>query len=183
MSWRTMDLSEYISIHALREEGDNHLRRPDGRPEISIHALREEGDPPGLLAGAHPVRFQSTPSARRATVSFYRYVSQHGFQSTPSARRATFHPVCRAKSCNISIHALREEGDDVLPLRLRAETLFQSTPSARRATIVKASQCADLPDISIHALREESDLQTMHRAAPAHRFQSTPSARRATDPL
>ena len=36
---------EYISIHALREEGDKPLLGGDaGDVEISIHALREEGD-------------------------------------------------------------------------------------------------------------------------------------------
>ena len=34
-----------ISIHALREEGDNNFRKGVGVMEdISIHALREEGD-------------------------------------------------------------------------------------------------------------------------------------------
>ena len=36
----------YISIHALREEGDPPLaHRAQPHPAISIHALREEGDP------------------------------------------------------------------------------------------------------------------------------------------
>ena len=34
-----------ISIHALCEEGDLHLRRHSQRGRISIHALCEEGDP------------------------------------------------------------------------------------------------------------------------------------------
>ena len=33
-----------ISIHALREEGDQRGQRPLLRVRISIHALREEGD-------------------------------------------------------------------------------------------------------------------------------------------
>ena len=33
-----------ISIHALREEGDDDLIQIDFRDQISIHALREEGD-------------------------------------------------------------------------------------------------------------------------------------------
>ena len=33
-----------ISIHALREEGDDRLLYPHQRRAISIHALREEGD-------------------------------------------------------------------------------------------------------------------------------------------
>ena len=35
-----------ISIHALREEGDQELSKKQGEAlDISIHALREEGDP------------------------------------------------------------------------------------------------------------------------------------------
>ena len=33
-----------ISIHALREEGDDGQGQRPGAVEISIHALREEGD-------------------------------------------------------------------------------------------------------------------------------------------
>ena len=33
-----------ISIHALREEGDDRGRFNSNGPPISIHALREEGD-------------------------------------------------------------------------------------------------------------------------------------------
>ena len=67
-------------------------------------------------------------------------MSSHGsasqlftFLSTPSARRATFDTIARATYGNISIHALREEGDCVMDGRLQ-----------------------DLR-ISIHALREEGD--------------------------
>ena len=35
-----------ISIHALREEGDMRRSDPKRVTEISIHALREEGDQP-----------------------------------------------------------------------------------------------------------------------------------------
>ena len=34
-----------ISIHALREEGDEIYAQGNAKDEISIHALREEGDP------------------------------------------------------------------------------------------------------------------------------------------
>ena len=39
----------------------------DGLTKISIHALREEGDNPGLPQRLDVVEFLSTPSARRAT--------------------------------------------------------------------------------------------------------------------
>ena len=79
-----------ISIHALREEGDDRPLEPARADTISIHALREEGD--GLLGGAFiaVVVFLSTPSARRATLSFRSSSnSSCRFLSTPSARRAT----------------------------------------------------------------------------------------------
>ena len=77
----------WISIHALREEGDavwdvvgggkrNFNPRPPrgGRPRIhangiSIHALREEGDLVAAVEYFKPHLFQSTPSARRATTA------------------------------------------------------------------------------------------------------------------
>ena len=60
-------VEKIISIHALREEGDQKIfdRRPFCR--ISIHALREEGDPPAERKAASGASFLSTPSARRAT--------------------------------------------------------------------------------------------------------------------
>ena len=53
-------VAEYISIHALREEGDP---RPHDAPEvrqISIHALREEGD-----------------SKNRDKISIFKQIIQH----------------------------------------------------------------------------------------------------------
>ena len=41
---KTFPVSTSISIHALREEGDQKIHRPAREPRISIHALREEGD-------------------------------------------------------------------------------------------------------------------------------------------
>ena len=56
-----------ISIHALREEGDRGPRKKSQNPKISIHALREEGDSQSAHAPADAEKFLSTPSARRAT--------------------------------------------------------------------------------------------------------------------
>ena len=78
------------------------------------------------------------------------------FLSTPSARRATHRKGVRQRTGNISIHALREEGDWSSPSCMTLQWLFLSTPSARRATA---------------ALRDVQE---------AMRFLSTPSARRAT---
>ena len=79
-----------ISIHALREESDKELLQlVIGHAIISIHALREESDDPVLPRACCLSRFQSTPSARRATVD--------------RVPQCTLH--------TISIHALREESD------------------------------------------------------------------------
>ena len=124
-----------ISIHALREEGDNLLVQNKGTTKvISIHALREEGDlqkQPLHLCGSisiHALReegdlcdfglvpvvflFLSTPSARRATrFCGMQSASLNDFYPRPPRggrppRRERWLP-----TCPISIHALREEGD------------------------------------------------------------------------
>ena len=101
-----------ISIHALREEGDLQREKPDLYMEISIHALREEGD---LLLNADLsliVDFNPRPprGGRRNAIKQVKIPYQ--FQSTPSARRATLHAVNKLRLLVISIHALREESDD-----------------------------------------------------------------------
>ena len=126
--------------------------------------------------------FLSTPSARRATRSGHRSSAPLLFLSTPSARRATHFSGHRQGTGEISIHALREEGDSSSPLILATQRLFLSTPSARRATIslhIKSQQ----ERISIHALREEGDPLRLTQKLHIGRFLSTPSARRATGRL
>ena len=88
-----------ISIHALREEGDDDPA-DDRIPivVISIHALREEGDLMMLCSSVSAILFLSTPSARRAT---------RAEKAAEAARE-------------ISIHALREEGDYKVWSRCRA---------------------------------------------------------------
>ena len=58
------------------------------------------------------------------------------FLSTPSARRATGAAQCEEVSGAISIHALREEGDQNSTTKPVCLKIFLSTPSARRATWV-----------------------------------------------
>ena len=80
----------YISIHALREEGDLlFLFLVDFFIHISIHALREEGDLVSAVESTSHRRFLSTPSARRATQELVECFLRWKFLSTPSARRAT----------------------------------------------------------------------------------------------
>ena len=78
------------------------------------------------------------------------------FLSTPSARRATAIDVSGQIGRQISIHALREEGD------------------------LSASYYYTFSKISIHALREEGDQEQLLAEINRRRFLSTPSARRAT---
>ena len=56
------------------------------------------------------------------------------FQSTPSVGRATLQPKSYPKLKDISIHALRGEGDQQEQERKEREAKFQSTPSVGRAT-------------------------------------------------
>ena len=81
--------------------------------------------------------------------------------------------------CDISIHALRGEGDpSTLPVLL-ASMSFLSTPSAGRATEILRN--GDLVvAISIHALRGEGDTIDWAKAQAGGVFLSTPSAGRAT---
>ena len=114
-------------------------------------------------------------------------------------RRST--PRVRGDAADISIHALREEGDTSRSSRRRwwsyfyprpprggrrfssaaraRSKKFLSTPSARRATQRVFLLCQQLC-ISIHALREEGDPTGNVLCSSPTVFLSTPSARRAT---
>ena len=102
---------------------------------ISIHALREEGDALQRAGTGKTVKFQSTPSARRAT---------HQYTGAQPRVDISIHALREEGDCslleqiitrkNISIHALREEGDVYQASDTSALSKFQSTPSARRAT-------------------------------------------------
>ena len=83
-------------------------------------------------------------------------VNEAEFLSTPSARRATTGISGLCSMWQISIHALREEGDFKFITPLCNPDVFLSTPSARRATAA-VKNTSQVVDISIHALREEGD--------------------------
>ena len=78
---------------------------------ISIHALREEGD--RATARRYPFSgdFYPRPPRGGRRSRWRRSWWHQQFLSTPSARRATERPCASSRSCHISIHALREEGD------------------------------------------------------------------------
>ena len=100
-----------ISIHALREEGDDWAKNLGIYQEISIHALREEGDH-NILPGRAPVsNFYPRPPRGGRHQLMDMCEQEYKFLSTPSARRATKEDPGKRRLSEISIHALREEGD------------------------------------------------------------------------
>ena len=108
----------HISIHALREEGD-------GRIDENFSLLRY---------------FYPRPPRGGRPAPAGSLTDSSPFLSTPSARRATVAVVLGTQIVDISIHALREEGDPYLLLRYLVS-----------------------PTISIHALREEGDVCRLPR--------------------
>ena len=169
---------------------------------ISIHALREEGDEGRGGQFCSLDIFLSTPSARRATwhhrhVYGPQRISIHALREEGDNTSNT----TTAPARKISIHALREEGDGSSSKGNGKACKFLSTPSARRATSpIPTWRICD--HISIHALREEGDpghgdksgavrnfyprpprggrLLIAHPPCTYLTFLSTPSARRAT---
>ena len=124
-----------ISIHALREEGDTttlpicqevfdfYPRPPRGGRQICFN---------GCISSQ---RFLSTPSARRATITFRYFIFAFGISIHALREEGDiFGPFDAPKTCDISIHALREEGDVKTCQISTYTTKFLSTPSARRAT-------------------------------------------------
>ena len=201
--WRYGRSEGGISIHALREEGDEGKAADAKATGISIHALREEGDRTAI-----GYRLKSI-------------ISIHALREEGDVRR----PASAGRPAEISIHALREEGDEDVYTHVYPFWIFLSTPSARRAT--RTSTPTSIPSgyfyprpprggrlyddlfdgflqkISIHALREEGDPQSCTLNLPCYenfyprpprggrltvvnaigvelQFLSTPSARRAT---
>ena len=79
---------------------------------ISIHALREEGDPMWPWRRISMTKFLSTPSARRATCAWAsRTSSSCNFYPRPPRGGRLFAIDHHIHAECISIHALREEGD------------------------------------------------------------------------
>ena len=105
--------SSDISIHALRGEGDN---RPD-RQHTNAQVYFNPRPPWGgrhcrLVKSLAGLPFQSTPSVGRATQNkIIASFTRPKFQSTPSVGRATKRKQPNQSSTDISIHALRGEGD------------------------------------------------------------------------
>ena len=198
----------YANFNPRPPWGGRHRTSDNGqrRRSISIHALRGEGDAFERYVENFATIFQSTPSVGRATPKPLlpravvwnfnprppwggrrrlprRAKTARPFQSTPSVGRATPQTERYISNVQISIHALRGEGDnrnasyplymsyfnprppwgrrpivEVISVDLPA---FQSTPSVGRATFVEKFK-PKKTTISIHALRGEGDDKFLH---------------------
>ena len=124
----------YISIHALRVEGDREYRYEDFDKIISIHALRVEGDYTKSKSSKRQSDFYPRPPGGGRRFQQCLYFCLGGFLSTPSGWRATPDLYIMQRGGWISIHALRVEGD-----------INSAPPKGRHS------------EISIHALRVEGD--------------------------
>ena len=168
-----------ISIHALREEGDClDISTRRLRP-ISIHALREEGDSGAAWQQRNGCYFYPRPPRGGRLFCAARAASSRVFLSTPSARRATRAGEPFLLLPEISIHALREEGDTTTAATGTAATDFYPRPP-RGGRLPLAGVVFTKNIISIHALREEGDQTRLINTPLNLLFLSTPSARRAT---
>ncbi len=194
----------YISIHALREEGDA-ARPMEWRAceIISIHALREEGD---LISAFLPVlEYISIHALREEGDSIFSHgcgKRDYFYPRPPRGGRRLGHR-CRIRSIRISIHALREEGDEIMAeikmsddisihalreegdrgIRLGKIGHTISIHALREEGDIKQVRRSANNGISIHALREEGDFYQPFKSSPTKGFLSTPSARRATKPI
>ena len=107
-----------ISIHALREEGDKCRRSPTRRWRYFYPRPPRGGRLIGIRGPVLRQDFYPRPprGGRRFNQNVLRL--HKGFLSTPSARRATTVQVDIIPGADISIHALREEGDAAVALSM-----------------------------------------------------------------
>ena len=96
---------------------------------ISIHALRGEGDINCKISNINRYRFQSTPSVGRATRNFRKRPCQDDyFNPRPpwGGRQPPLSTFC--KVTEISIHALRGEGDAITTKPKQRRANFNPRP-------------------------------------------------------
>ena len=125
---------------------------------ISTCALREEGDPAIIKITASHSGFLSTPSARRATVSFCWFPKTANYFYPRPPRGGRRRPsVSSLQTCDFYPRPPRGGRRHGFCIK-RGKNLFLSTPSARRATSNGLLNVGGQA-ISIHALREEGDVQ------------------------
>ena len=148
--------------------------------KISIHALREEGDiSKKSRYKTRKANFYPRPPRGGRPLRFLPGLLPDYFYPRPPRGGRPYSKAFSRQKYEISIHALREEGDGSFSQFILDLDTFLSTPSARRATRI-AQRKDDLAgdfyprpprggrpsrvatdyieeSISIHALREEGD--------------------------
>ena len=139
-----------ISIHALREEGDTRHRVFCQAFFYFYPRPPRGGRRPALRWYVRSTHFYPRPPRGGRRREVLHHAPKYVFLSTPSARRATHALGSERLDVGISIHALREEGDQI------------------------ADGLPRILGISIHALREEGDAAWPTRWASAQYFYPRP---------
>ena len=170
---------EFLSTPSARRATRSSSTSFSRHSAISIHALREEGDKDAPADSVELADFYPRPPRggrldprRRWTALLYFY-PRPPRGGRPSGRRGWrctscyFYPrpprggrpeVCGAdrRICEISIHALREEGDYSFAICLSSFAYFYPRPP-RGGRLAAGLHRDAVVAISIHALREEGD--------------------------
>ena len=195
----------YISIHALRVEGDViYIFIFVFVPSISIHALRVEGDPHNMYAIActhfisiHALRVEGDhPSAKSISKKFYFYprppgggrpfqllngLAPEAFLSTPSGWRATrTHKITEHHTVFLSTPSGWRATHSIYQDMLKLRYFYPRPPGGGRQVDALTDEFASA--ISIHALRVEGDCAAEDVDFAYGGFLSTPSGWRATAP-
>ena len=195
-----------ISIHALREEGDFAFSTISTMSSYFYPRPPRGGRRTAYKYSCGSFPFLSTPSARRAT----------RFRSWALASRSNFYPrpprggrhlllQHQHPERQISIHALREEGDCSDTVHHRCcRYFYPRPPRGGRPSVLKTGPrpilyfyprpprggrltweivAAACISISIHALREEGDPRRLRRCLlPCHFYPRPPRGGRRTTP-
>ena len=125
--------------------------------QISIHALREEGDVGRYCQKLLPADFYPRPPRGGRLLLTYTLPDNTGY-FYPRPPRGGRPYVLKDVDLEdvISIHALREEGDDGMCVKQQPwRNFYPRPPRGGRLLFLQCRLCA--VKISIHALREEGD--------------------------
>ena len=146
----------FLSTPSARRATSCALRTAHGISNISIHALREEGD--NIVAEGISVLTDFYPRPPRGGRRHSpRIAFPHSNFYPRPPRGGRLREIARILGIeNISIHALREEGDSVSVFRsCQTGHFYPRPPRGGRRHLRRGSGLCQ--QISIHALREEGD--------------------------
>ena len=187
--------AEFLSTPSVRRATASQVRPPK-LLDISIHALREEGDCLIVRQRGPAQDFYPRPprGGRPVTLgcSHIRGVRHVSVEFDVKCTNISIHALREEGDCpvrvgdlrdiEISIHALREEGDYRLPAIPHRQLIsIHALREEGDGRLRYFGHQAEI--ISIHALREEGDDKHALVVKLLKIFLSTPSARRATIPF